>query len=698
MIAISLMCALGHAQPAAPAAETPAEIEGTVETVSIDFESGMYIEKDLMLHGLRGYASVDFKPPRGWEILTDPELHLYFNHSEALLADQSNLTVLLNDRPIATVPLASENVTGGAVVAKLPIASIEPYNKITFAGTHRKTEQCQDPYDMALWTRISKGSKLVFQVVKKPVEGELLEYPYPFFDENGFGPVELTWVTGPSVSDDTLTAASTVAFGLGRMSDYRGVEMAPAVPDLSLATTHALLIGTPEEQPAIAELVDLSEVGKVKGLIAVVPNPYDPSLAVLVVTGFNQGDVITAAQALSANPRYQRFAGEVALVQRVGDTRAPPSRQVPRPFTGDEVTLADVGMKDQTVRGYYAPQFRIPVLLEGDAAVKPYGGVARLEYGYSAGLDTSLSTLEVRLNGVTLRSVPLDYASGEALTSLRVRLPSEMVSPHSYLDAVFHLFPEGYESCEWHPDETHWATLYAGSEVRIPHDNYAQLPDLGRLRYRGWPFNLEAGPVQLVLADAPTGDEISAMFAFAARLGAWSIEDQPELTVATAKQAGRNRVLEHRVLLVSDRPHDWFNALVAENVLSPPGDIGELGSAQYRSGGLRYIEQRLYPRTEKAIMVMRGSDPRTLNELVNSLSEGRTLSKLDRNLALFTDSGRVQTTKTEEPRRVGKVPQFTQAQLTIQRYWAPWGVISIIGALLFAFVVSRWARRRGGQV
>lgn len=697
MIALSFIGTFAYAQTAPPADSRGPE--GASEIIEVDFETGMYIEKDMMLHGLRGYASVDFKQPRGWEMISDPELHLFFEHSEALLADQSNLTVLLNDVPISTVALASENVQNGHLIAKLPLDSIEPYNRITFAGTHRKTEQCQDPYDMALWTRISKGSKLRFEVVESNVRGELLEYPYPLFDDNGFGPVELTWITGPSVSDETLTAVSTVGFGLGRISDYRGVKMMPAVPDLSLATTHALLIGTPEEQPLIADLVDLSEVGKVKGLIAVVPNPYDPKLAVLVVTGFNVTDVITAAQALSANPRYQRFAGEVALVQRVGDTRPPPTRQVPRPLSGDDVTLADVGMKDRTVRGYYAPQFRIPIFLEGDAAVTPSGGVARIEYGYSAGLDTSLSTLEVRLNGVTLRSVPLDYSSGEALTSLRVRLPSEMVSPHSYLDAVFHLFPEGYDSCEWHPDETHWATLYASSEVRIPHDNYAQLPDLGRLRYRGWPFNLEAGPVQLVVADEPSGDEISAVFAFAARLGAWSIQDQPELSVSTATAAGRTRVLEHRVLLVSDRPHAWFNALVAENVLSPPGDIGDMGASQFRGGGLRYIEQRLHPRSiDKAVMVMRGNDALGLNELVSALSEGRTLSKLDRNLALFTGSGRIQTTKTEDARRVGNVPQFTQAQLTIQRYWAPWGIISVVGALLFAFVVARWARRRGGEV
>ena len=481
--------------PAGPVMELPSEAPSMEEIV---FREGMYVEKDLMLHGLRGYGSVDFQVPKSWELLEDPELHLYFKHSPELLSDQSSLTVLINNVQVATAALSPENVDEGVLIAKIPRGNLDEYNNLTFAGTHRKTDKCQDPYDMALWTRLSNYSKLVFKVKKKPTQGELLEYPYPFFDEAGFGPAELTWVTGPTMSDDSLTAVATVGFGLGRLADYRGVEMMPAVPDLSMATTHAVMVGTPDEQPAIADLVDLSEVGRVKGLIAVVPNPYDPSLAVLVVTGFSGADVLSAAQALNSNPRYQRFAGSQAAVSRLTDTRPPPSKQVPHPVVGNTASFAEVGLKDQTVRGYYAPQFRVPIFMDGDAAVKPSGGVAWLEYGYSSGLDTSLSTVEVRLNGVTLRSVPLDYSAGEAQTSLRVRLPAEMVAPHSYLDVVFHLYPDGYESCEVRPDETHWATLYKTSEVSIPHDNYAQLPDLGRLRFRGWPFNTEAGPVKIV--------------------------------------------------------------------------------------------------------------------------------------------------------------------------------------------------------
>lgn len=700
----TLLATLAGAQePLAPAgadvADTGAELVEDAQTFDVTFVDGLYVDKDLVLHGLKGYAGVGFKVPRTWTLVDDPELNLYFAHSEALLGDQSNLTVLLNGVHLASVPLNSENVTEGVLKVDLPRGSLKEYNELTFAGTHRKTDKCQDPYDMALWTRVNRYSKIVFDAVENPIQGELLDYPYPFLDEQGFGAVDLTWVVGEQPSDDTMTAAANLGFGFGRMADYRGVEMQPAVTDLALAETHALLVGTPEEQPLIGQLVDLTEVGKVKGLVGIVPNPHNPSLAVLVVTGWTGKDVITAAQAISANPRYQTFAGPTALIDRVPDTRPPKSRQVPRPLEEKRATLADLGMEDQTVRGYYAPQFRVPLQLAGDAVVKPSGGVAWLEYGYSAGLDTSLSTMEVRLNGVTLRSVPLDRANGEPQTYLRVRLPAEMMSPHAFLDVAFHLFPNGYESCEVRTDETHWATLYASSEVSIPRDNYAQMPDLARLSYRGWPFNLEEGPVEIVLPDNPSGDEISAMFALSARLGAWSVADEPDLVALSASQAARSTVMAHQVLLVGSTPNKWFNQLVTDDVLSPPGDVSKPSPGTRGYSGVNYIEQRLREGLrDRAVMVLRGDDDRGLLELVDSLWEGRTLSKLNRNLAVFTASGRVQTSNTQTPRQVGTVPVLTQAQLIIQRNWATWGIIAVVGAMIFALAVQRWALARGGEV
>lgn len=679
------------------AGEAPAEEQVPPDFVyDAVFEEAMYVEKDIMLHGLTGYGSVSFSTPRGWDLSGDPELVLRFAHSAELLPEQSSLTVLVNDVSVATVALGAENASGAELVAAVPRELLGEYNTVTFAGVHKRTESCQDPYDMSLWTRIGKDSALRFPVRQTPVRGELLEYPYPLFDELGFGPMALTWVSGEGGrSAQSLSAAGQLALGLGRLADYRGVALAPPVRRVEEAETAALMVGTVAELPEVSELVDTSSIQGDQGLVAILPNPADPKRPVLVVTSHSERGLLDAVGALNSNTRLQTLSGPVATTSGGAlDDRLPASRQQPLPMAGAEATLSELGLEDATVRGYYAPQFRVPIVLEGGAAIRPEGGVAHINYAYSAGLDTRLSTIEVRLNGVTLRSAPLDEGAGDQDASLRVRLPPEVVEPHSYLDVVFHLFPEGYDACEWRPDETHWATLYASSEIAIPRDHYAMMPDLSRLRYRGWPFNLEAGPVALVLADEARPTEVSAMLQLAAQIGAWGSTERPDLQVVVASDA-EAAAAQHRVLLVGDTPHPYFNRLVKQGLLSAPGEVGGR-AVRGRKSSHDYIEQA--QDGDDTVMVLRSTRRGGLLSLVDALGDSRVLAKLDHNLALLTEGGAVQTYETAQPQRVGEIPPSTQARLLLQRHWASWGLFAVFGAMVFAGMVRGWAARRGGEV
>jgi hypothetical protein len=663
------------------------------------FEDDLYIEDDLTLHGLMGYGHVDFSLPQSWEVAGDVELIAQFHHSGELLPDQSNLTVLVNNVPVGTVALDATNASGGELKAMIPASALQDFNSVTFAGTHKRSEGCQDPYDMSLWTRVSKRSMLRVPVRRRPVEGELLEYPFPLFDDVGFGPAEVTWVADQPLGDESLQALGELALGLGRVADYRGVEILEPVYSVEAAKTHALLLGQVSENARISELVDTSQISGDQGLVAIVPNPADPALAVLVVTGHTGKAVLKAARGLNANPRFQTLMGDQAIVSTLLDTRPPESRQEPLPLTERSATFAELGLKDQTARGYYAPQFRVPIVLEGDAQARPEGGRAEINYAYSPGLDTRLSTIEVRLNGVTLRSMPLDDAGGDDDASLDVRLPPEVVEPRSYLDVVFHLFPEDYDACAWRPDETHWATLYASSEVSIPRDNYAMLPDLGRLRFRGWPLDMEHRSVAVVVADDAPPADLAAAAQFIAQLGAWSSADDPQLEVLTASEAANKPAAEHRVLLVGEGGHGYFNGLVNQKVFTAPGDVRGQVSGLKRKAGYSYIEAVQSPRDPAlSLVALRGGGEGGLAGLVAAVSDSRVLARLDRNLAVITDSGRIQTVETAAPIQVGEIPATTRARLLLQRHWASWGLFAVVGAVAFAGVVSGWASRRGGEV
>jgi len=738
MMTIALLALAGTAwaQPQ-PGGEDSGEEDPLIRTVEAVFEEDFFLDKDLMIHGLLGYGTVNFTIPAGFELVEDPRLGLWFAHSGELLPDKSDLTVLVNNVAISTVALDEENAKDGALLVDIDREILNEYNTITLVGTHRRVEDCQDPYDMSLWTRVSNRSTLTMTVRPRPVQPELLEYPYPFFDELGFGPVELAWVEGAAPPGDlSLSAAGELALGLGRLADYRGVRMVAPLQDLADATTNAVMLGTLYEHPGLdAVLGDLyEEDGLVddQGLIAVVPNPADPSLAILVVTGATGEGVLRAVRALNGNPRFQNIAGASALIRGPLEARAPSTRRSIKPMTqGESATFAQLGLGDQTVRGYYAPQVRVPITLEGDANIRPGGGRVNLVYGYSSGLSTRLSTMEVRLNGVTLRSVPLNDADGEPETRLSVHLPPEIVTPHSFIDVVFHLYPEDYGACESMPDETHWATLYAHSEVSIPRDNYAMMPDLGRLRFRGWPYDLDGAGALIALSDAPDPLEISAAIQVAAKIGAWSTAERVNLRMVRASTALDKPVDEHRILVVGDNPHSYFTYLASNDVITAPGDVlSSMPSSRRRKiGAASYVEQVLIegevPPAEVsspipipgdlipaelipgavapaaplwAVTALKAQSSEGLDPLIDRITEPRVLARLDRNLAVLTGGDRVQTISTEDPVQIGEIPLTTRLRLLLQRNWATWGLVTILGAVAFASVVRSWAHRRGGQV
>ena len=149
---------------------------------------------------------------------------------------------------------------------------------------------------------------------------------------------------------------------------------------------------------------------------------------------------------------YKR-QGQIASVSEIRDPVPPPTLREPLPVpprnaaSGVRFPLSEMRMKDTTVRGFYAPPVRIPIHMEGDAEVHIDGARIGLDYAYSSGLDTRLSTLEVRLDDVTLRSVSLREAGGAEKTRLWVDLPHELMKPDTELEVVFHLFPLNFDPC-----------------------------------------------------------------------------------------------------------------------------------------------------------------------------------------------------------------------------------------------------------
>ncbi|MBM4389667.1 MAG: cellulose biosynthesis cyclic di-GMP-binding regulatory protein BcsB [Deltaproteobacteria bacterium] len=704
---VVLAVLLGASPASAQEAERP--YPGPEGAYEATFEDEFFQSSDLMLQGVHANASLTFTRPKSWELVADPVLHVAFNHSAALLEHRSHLTVLVNDHPIGTVALSAANATGGEFDLSLPRKLLDDYNLLAFAVQQHYTDDCEDPFDPALWTRIERVSSITLPYRRLPVVGELLEWPFPVFDKLGYGPTRLALVTAGSPSPDTVDALGKVGFSVGRLADWREVDSAAPVTTVLDARTPAAVIGTVSEAPEALGLLGLDALADDEGAVGIVPNPSDPTLPVLVVVGGGPAGLAKAAGALAGQDRHQVLSGSVSRVTALGSANPPPTRMDPLPVPpATKFDFGDIGVQGVTVRGYYPPTIRVPLRFEGDALVTPGGGTARIDYAYSAQLDPRLSSMEIRLGGLVIRSVPLDKVAGESSASVTAPLPQELFAPESTIDIVFHLFPRDFDACERVSDKQLWGTVFASSSLDLARDHVAEMPDLELLRFGNWPFTGLApqGGTVVVLPDAPSARATSAGFTYATRLGRLTHAPAPDFRLARAGDAGFSENAEkHFVLLVEDAGHALYDSMAsAGQVLLTGGPDRLLSNSQQAAlvraaVGTPYgtVEETFSPANpERGVLVLRALREDGLETLVDVVTDLGKVKLLDGNAAVVADDLSVRTIDVATRARWGSLPVTTAAQREIQRNWWVLGALVLGGAFILTAIVRVWAQSRPG--
>jgi hypothetical protein len=693
----------------ASAQETITSPEGDGERVrKVWFDEDLFVRQDLMLQGLHAIEGIDFTLPRTWMLTDDPVLHLRLEHSSALLPQRSSISVQVNNQIIHTSRLTEDNVIDGEIIARIPRGVLGDFNSLQLLVVQHVTDDCEDPFDPALWTRIRSDSYISFPHQPVALRPDLSQFPFPLFDPLGYGPVELSVAGITSASEGQLAALAEVGFALGRYADYRGVALIEPSADLSAEDGHLLVVGTPGENPLVGQVLgaDLPLAGE--GMVAIRANPQHPDRSILVVTGGDEAGLRRAAHALSTEDRHELLAGSRSLVRDLEDALPPASRQEPLPLPeAESLTLAEIGVTDRTVRGYYSAPISIPLKMAGDAQAPLAGGRVGIDYAYSAVLDNKLSTIEVRLNGVTLRSEALDVYNGEEKKRLWVDLPYELTEPTSSLQVVFHLFPSNFNPCEYVSDRQIWATVFDTTTLELPRDHFTELPDLSLLRHRLWPVNTDGGGVVMITDAAASAEAASAAAQLAAQLGAVSASQRPDLLVTRSRTGLLAETADrHAIVLVSSASDPTLQALsegrsagisgLLDRTLQTP--TAELLSAKV-SAAYPYIEQLIHPNNrQRTVLVLRAVEPGGLVGLVERLADSRVLYQLEGSAAVLGADGVLQLVESADPVMVGEVPVLRRTQMIIRRSWMVLGLLLVGSAFLLAALIRTWARRRGGQV
>ena len=719
-------------QQAREAAEVPdsVEVEGersptvacesTDEVACVEFDRDLLLESGPMLQGITATETVKFRVSPRWEGKGAPILHLNFDHSDSLIPTRSTLSVRINGQGVASTALTPENSDEGYLRIRIPprVLSESGYNDITFMVVQHVTDDCEDPFDPALWTRVSATSYLEIPRAMKPIEGRLEDFPSPIFEDLGYGPFEVALAGLGDVSPTQLDALGVLGFSMGRWASYRGVDIKLAGSDTTKANTHLLVVGTPRENPMVNQFIDTSGLRAGVGRVAVLPNPARPAQGVIVVTGGDANGVIKAAKALASEDRYELLAGSVADVDTIDKALPVETRRIPLPVppaptpAQQRMEFEDLRIKDQTVRGFYAPPVRIPLNLEGDAEVHVDGARVGIDYAYSALLDNELSTMEVRLNDVTLRSIALDEADGEPKARLWVDLPFELLKPDAQLEVVFHLFPINRGECIYVNDKHIWGTVFKTSELRITRDRYAELPDLGLVRHDLWPMTpaLHDDALTVVVDDDPTPLDAAAMTQLLGELGARSATDMPVFRVVrgTANDVGPGS--STIAVLNGEGRNGGYDRLKNSGlVTSEKEDVRR----RLTEGGDQLLDARMsasYGTVEQVVtgkgkdatvsMIIDAPTDASLLNLVKLMGDPSVTAGLSGNISVVGQDGAVRALDVvPEAAKVGVGTRSLAGNIkrAFNNYWGVLGLAVLVSALLLAFIVRGWAARRGGH-
>ncbi len=492
------------------------------------------------LKTVRANKTYHFTRPKGWKMHGKTAIEVSFQHSPALLEERSSLNVLVNHRILKTIPLSKNNVTAKTLSVPIPTDILKDHNSLEFQVDQHYTYKCEDPFSSELWTTILPETTLHLAYTPQAVKPNLAHFPYPFFETLNYGKTTLGYLTPETnFSDESLEALAVVSTLMGQHVDWREIRPFLAQNKGIESNENLILIGTPEETPAISELADYLPVAldehqfinpktnkaldKSYGVLQVIANPSHPDKAILIVSGNTPQAVLQAARLLAQQPSNQILVGNYAIVQEQNKGADHPFRA----WKGyiqqlGESSLDQLGLKTQTSRGITAlPLFYVirkmpDIWVPADKNIR-----VKTFYSYSSQLDPTQSKLEVRLNGTPVASVPLDKHAGENQAELSFDVPGSEFFTYNDLEYKFHLFPKKFDMCNFVTDVHIWGTVHNASTLDVPGRLKAPLPDVGLLNDGAFPFAMyqDLSQVSIIMPEKLKATDLDTLLNVTARLG-----------------------------------------------------------------------------------------------------------------------------------------------------------------------------------
>lgn len=520
-------------QAADKAAIAPVAAQGAEDGYSLTLKQ-LGRRDSMNLQGVESSDSVNFDI-RADQVVTGAQLLLNYSYSPALLADLSQINVLVNDEVAASLPLPKEGAgTVQQAVVQIPPHLITEFNRLRLQFIGHYSMSCEDPLHSSLWAKISNTSELKVQVSPILLKDDLSVLPLPFFDKRDARQVNLPFVFATAPDNATLEAAATLSSWFGAMASYRGATFPTAYGTIPAKGNAIVLVLSPNAVDVNGVKV-AQATGPTLNLIA---NPNDPHGKLLIVSGRDGAELKRASTAVAlGNPV---LAGSSVVIDKLESLAPRRPYDAPNWVPSDRpVRLGElVELKKLSVSGYNPGPISVDFRLPPDLFNWREAGVPlHLKYRYTPQQVSTNSSLLVGLDDQFMKSMPLpsitNLADGKTLLSMMqkdntlpreatVLLPVSSASPMSKLQLrfMYDYIKEG--ECRDIIVDNMRGTIDPDSSLDISnYQHFIAMPNLGVFNDAGFPFTrlADLSESAVVLPDTFGTDELSAYLTILGRFG-----------------------------------------------------------------------------------------------------------------------------------------------------------------------------------
>ena len=490
------------------------------ETRVQDITWGDLYYGDQKLTGGQPITRIYFNVPGDLVFVPGSYTRLIVSHTGGQAEKPATLTVELNNHVLDIIQLTVENDNRGQIQLDIPPEYLTT-GRNSLKVTLRTTgwDPCDRSDELPVEAVLHSEGLLHLEYEVVPREPDLALYPVPF-SEPGFEPSVVYFVLPDSPTSDDMTVAATISAGLGRYSagEIQLKSVTPSELTSEIRDSYNLIvIGWPEANAFLSQLslplsLERAGIADDHGVLQELVSPWNPRRMVLAVTGRTYEGVFKAGAALNRQILFPSFKGPIVIVEELLD---PPEDEAE--MLEADMTFEDLGYQDTVVYGTRPTSERFSFYLPGAWQMSEDPSL-ELFFTHSEIFTNTMSTLDVRLNGVPIGSTLLDHSNSKD-GLLEVELLSWLLKGGENRIGVFVDMSTGIDECLYWTSNQVWTVISRNSTLHLPYEPQPAELDLANL-FRPLTDEPDLSDTYIAFPEAVNQVERDTLLNLAARLGA----------------------------------------------------------------------------------------------------------------------------------------------------------------------------------